>query len=650
MRDKKADDMLRAKVLPVWRFVTLLPAIADSVMLLFSIAIAFRLRFDDLPWNTVYARYIEHHLLSLPVVLAAYLGVFWAFRLYRCAWRHAGLELLWGVVYSNTIAIVCLMAIQRLIDGGTFPRSVLFMMWMSGIVSVGGIRVLLRTLCDYRQRRRSGQQIMGNDSTVKRVVILGGGANGVRVLRAAREDPVLRYNVVGFLDDDPHKWGVYVSNVKVLGPLNLLKLLLAERTVDEVIVAIADTGCPRVWESVMLCRRHKLPVKVVPEFRDLIAGKAALQLVDFSVEDLLRRPSACLGIEEIGGYLTGKRVLVTGAGGSIGSELCRQIASLGPDSLVLVGHGENSIHQIHQELLSLYDDMSGRIHHAIVSVSQEARIRQVIDHYRPQIVFHAAAHKHVPMMETNEQEAVQNNVLGTYYVSEACGWQGVERFVLVSTDKAADPCSIMGATKWLCEETVQAQSVRWPGTDYITVRFGNVLGSRGSIIPMFCEQIKRGGPVTVTHPEMTRFFMTIPEAVRLVLQAGSVGRTGGFYVLDMGEQVKVLDVAKDTILMHGLEPGVDVPIEYTGVRPGEKMHERLVSEAEQIERTPWEGLMAVTRPKYYTPDELLDVLASFEDIANHGSSGDVRRLLSKSVKGMCAPHEVEDEMSRREAA
>ena len=642
--------VVRPHIISRWHRAAIVLALADVGMLLFSIAVSFKLRFDGLPWMSIYEAHIQHHLSSLPVVIGLYLGIFWAFRLYRCAWRYASLEMLWGVVYANTIAVACLIVVQSLADENTFPRSVLVMLWMAGIALIGGSRVALRMLSASHQRRKSNQQSDRMDSSLKRVIILGGGVNGVRVLKTIQDDPVPGYHVIGFLDDDPQKWGMYLRNIKVLGPLTILKQLLTDHAVDEMIVATADTSNPRVREYVMLCRKHKLPVKAIPEFRDVVAGKAGLQLVDFSVEDLLRRPSASIDITNIGGYLSGRRVLVTGAGGSIGSELCRQIESLNPASLVLVGHGENSIHQIYQELQVEYPDMTDRIHYAIASVSQEARINQVIEYYRPQVVFHAAAHKHVPMMETNEQEAVQNNVLGTSYVSKICGQFDVERFVLISTDKAADPCSVMGATKWLCEEIMRAQAVLWPNTAYITVRFGNVLGSRGSVIPMFCDQIKRGGPVTVTHPDMTRFFMTIPEAVRLVLQAGAVGNTSELYLLDMGESIRILDIAKDTILMHGLEPGVDIPIQFTGVRPGEKLHEQLISEDERIEHIPWEGLLAVRRPVYYTPDELMATLGLFEHTVNHGSSLEVRELLNEVVGGMCEPQVAAYDLDSREVA
>jgi len=647
MRDNKAKrGHVYSPIASRWLSVAIPLAIADIGILAFSMVVSFRLRFDGLSWGAIYEGYIRHHLHSLPIGIALYLGCFWAFRLYRSAWRYAGLEMLWGVFYSNTLAITCLVIVQRIMDGGIFPRSVLAMLWLAGIISVGGIRVLLRMFSTSHQRR-SIQNGHKNNSSLKRVIILGGAANGVQVLRAVQEDPVLGYHVIGFLDDDPNKWGVYVSNVKILGPLSLLKRLLAERAVDEVIVAISDTGSSRIREHVMLCRKYRLPVKVIPELRDVVAGRAAAELTDFSVEDLLRRPPASVDIARIGRYLSGKRVLVTGAGGSIGSELCRQIASLNPSSLILVGHGENSIHQIHQELQTAYPNMTDRIHYAIASVSQPARVHQVIEGYRPQIVFHAAAHKHVPMMEINEQEAVQNNVLGTLYVSDECGRLGVEQFVLISTDKAADPCSIMGATKWLCEEIMRVHAVLWPGTSYIAVRFGNVLGSRGSVIPTFCDQIKRGGPITVTHPDMTRFFMTIPEAVRLVIHAGGTGETGQLYLLDMGEPVKVLDIAVDTILMHGLEPGVDIPIHFMGVRPGEKLHERLTSEAEKIERTPWEGLLVVRRPTYYNADELLSTVALFEHAVNHASGAEVRRLLNQAVRGVC---ELQTPIYDRQAA
>jgi FlaA1/EpsC-like NDP-sugar epimerase len=415
----------------------------------------------------------------------------------------------------------------------------------------------------------------------------------------------------------------------VLGPIDSLRQLLGDHAIDEVIVAFPDDCLSTLRDHVLECRRMQLPVRKVPYIRDMLLPGGGISLTDFSVEDLLRRRQIEGGKPDIAGYVRGKRVLVTGAGGSIGSELCRQIARQSPASLILLGRGENSIFAIHQELLADYPETAERSHCVIAHVSHRKRMAQVLEQYAPQVVFHAAAHKHVPMMETNCQEAVFGNVFGTSSVVEACGRSGVERMVTISTDKAVDPCCIMGATKWLAEETVLGGAETWKGTSFVTVRFGNVLGSRGSMVPLFREQIRRGGPVTVTHPDMTRYFMTIPEAVRLVLQAGAIGESGELYLLDMGDPVNVLDLAKDMICLSGLRPGVDIPIEFTGLRAGERLHERLVSADEQINKSRWPGLFNVKRGAHFTTAELHSALTKLQDAASNGDDHQVRLCLQE---------------------
>jgi FlaA1/EpsC-like NDP-sugar epimerase len=613
---------------------------ADAVALLSSIVISLMLRFDSSPWPQVYQQYLRPHLYSLPLVLTIYLTAFSKWRLYRCAWRFASLEMLWAVIFANTAGIVGLVAVQTAFDGDTFPRAVVIMLWTTGIVLTGGTRVVLRTLSIARQYGKRSVQVMRKDAHRRRVLIIGAGANGVRILRAVREDPALLYSVIGFLDDDPAKKGVYIDNVQVLGPVDTLNQLLDDNAVDEVIVALPQIGEHRLREYVMECRARKLPVKIVPRISDVLSGRSPMQLVDFDVEDLLRREPASTDVRQVGAYVTGKRVLVTGAGGSIGSELCRQIISLDPASLVLLGHGENSIHTILTELRYKYPHMVDRIHYAVASVAHKPRVEQVMRIYKPQVVFHAAAHKHVPMMETNEQEAVRNNVLGTHNVAEACGRFDVERIVLISTDKAADPCCVMGTTKRLCEDVLRCAAIQWPKTCYVTVRFGNVLGSRGSVVAIFREQIQRGASVTVTHPEMTRYFMTIPEAVRLVLQAGAVGTSGNLYLLEMGQPVRVLDLARDMIKLSGFEPDVDIKIEFTGMRPGEKLHERLTSDDEWIEKTHSDGLSLIRRPEILSSDSILDTLERLQHVANYGTPSETRGLLAELVPGCRAPEEI----------
>jgi len=514
--------------------------IADVTALTAALLSALWLRFDGMAIATIYQSYIAMHLRSLLLFAVGYPLLFSRFRLYRYAWRFSSLEVIWSILYASTIGLASLVLVQRMLDGSTLPRSVLLGFWLIGMAYVAGFRIIARMFSEYSANGSAKRRQNHNKSgSTKRVIIIGAGQLGARVLRTIREDAYIDFKVVGFLDDDPKKQGAFISNVRVLGPVKALHKYVEKRAVDEVIMAISAANGLHLQEYVLDCRKHGIAVKVVLHLRDQLDGRTHISMGDYSVEDLLSRPQRSADIASFAGYVTGKRVLVTGAGGSIGSELCRQIIRLQPAQLILFGHGENSIFQIQQELTRDYSELSGRIRPAIGCMANRKRINHLFKEYEPEVVFHAAAHKHVPLMEENVLEAAQNNIVGTHNIVDACCRFAVDRMVLISTDKAAEPRSIMGATKWVCEAVVQAADVRCETTDFITVRFGNVLGSRGSVVSVFKEQIANGGPVTVTHPEMTRYFMTIPEAVRLVLQAGAVGNSGDLYLLDMGNPMKI---------------------------------------------------------------------------------------------------------------
>lgn len=608
----------------------------DMVAVLGALVLSLQLRFDGIPFPQVYRDYIQDHLVSIPVMLAFYVATFAIFRLYRYAWRFASLEMLWGVIAASTVGLFGAIVVQHLLDEKVLPRSVLIIFWMVSILLVGGVRVVLRLASLSRRFGSRAVRILQEDLRPKRLVILGGGSNGARVLNALRDELRTRYSVIGFLDDNPNKQGIYIRDVCVLGPLNDLYKLLADNAVDEVFIALPGASGDEIREYVMACRKRQVPVKVIPEMIDVLNGNGAAHIEEISVEDLLRRPPVNTDMTKLGSAITGKRVLVTGAGGSIGSELCRQIIALAPATLVLLGHGENSIHRIYQELRSSHPEHADRLRVVIASVADDARVSQVFHEHRPQMVFHAAAHKHVPIMEMNVLEAVQNNVLGTSHVAEACGRYGVERMVVISSDKAVYPSSVMGATKWLCEKVVRAMVPVYRDTTYLTVRFGNVLGSRGSVVPLFHEQIKRGGPVTVTHPEMTRFFMSIPEAVQLVLQAGAGGRSGEQYVLDMGKPVRILDLAHDMIRLCGFEPDVDIPVTFSGPRPGEKLHEVLTTEDEAIEPAFCEGMSIVRCADCFTTSEMMDILRQIRQLASRGDAAEVYEFLSQMIPGFAS--------------
>jgi FlaA1/EpsC-like NDP-sugar epimerase len=603
--------------------------VADLAALAFALVAAIALRHDTFSPGAI-ADHLSPHTASTPVAALAYVATFVAFRLYRYAWRFASFDMLRSVLAANTVGVLVLVLIQYALDGETLRPSTLFIFWLMSIACSGGLRLLLRLLNIRRSPSSSATPTSGNGSR-KRVVIMGAGVLGASLLRALQEDPASPYEVIGLLDDAPEKQGVYVHGLRVLGPLAHLLDLLDSRAIDEVCIAIAQLAGPQVREYVLACRERQVPVKVLPSFQQILMGNIHRQLEDFRVEDLLRRPPISTNLDAIGRYLRGKRILVTGGGGSIGSELCRQISAMRPAQLVLMGHGENSLHRIHQELMVTYPEQRGIYRLAVGSIADAHRVEQIFQAHRPEVVFHAAAHKHVPIMEDNVAEAVRNNVLGTYQIADACGRHGVERMVVISTDKAVYPSSVMGASKWLCEEVVRGLAKTHTDTIYLTVRFGNVLDSRGSVLPAFREQIKRGGPVTVTHPEVTRYFMTIAEAVQLVLQAGAIGGSGDLFLLNMGQPVRILDLARDMIRLSGFEPDRDIIIEICGLRPGEKLHERLYSADEQVRPAPCEGLVQLVRPEYFDADGLRSALDRLRESAMRGCDAEVIAIMEEVI-------------------
>jgi FlaA1/EpsC-like NDP-sugar epimerase len=606
---------------------------ADLVALAVAMVLAAAVHYSTLSLGELVDS-IRQHAFSLVAAAAVYPACFHLFRLYRYAWRFASLETLWSVIGANTVGVVGLVIAELMLSPpAIFAPSMLFVFWLLSIVLVGAMRVALRVLNIRRfEAARNGH---GGDqgARTRRAVILGAGGHGARLYAALQEDPDHQYEVVAFLDDDPAKHDTFIRNVRVVGPLDHLYHMLANHAVDEVLVAITRVGGARIRDFVLACRAQGVGVKIVPGLNAMLNGRAQLRLEEFSVEDLLRRQPVNTDLAEVGSCITSRRVLVTGAGGSIGTELCRQVSALGPAALYLFGHGEHSIHRVHTELCANFPELADRYHMVIGSVGDERRVHQVVRDRAPHIVFHTAAHKHVPIMEQNVLEAIKNNVLGTYHVADACGAAGADRMVLISTDKAVSPSSVMGATKWLCEEIVRAMSSRYEGTTYLAVRFGNVLDSRGSVVPVFREQLRRGGPLTVTHPDVTRYFMTIREAVQLVLQAAA-GESGELYLLDMGEPVRILDLARDMIRLSGFEPDVDIPITFTGLRPGEKLDERLVWDEEEIVASERERLSLVRREQYTPPEQVFEMVRRFQEHVVKCDEAGARRYLEEVVPSL----------------
>lgn len=503
--------------------------------------------------------------------------VYYLFGLYRRLWAYVSTRELLLIFYSVSSASVLLLAAVLLMTTLQarqpgyigFPRATLVIDWLLSLLLVGGMRLSSRLIADSRLGTNGSPGGVG----IRRALVVGAGDAGALVVREIQKNQQLNLVPVCFLDDDAAKQNSQIHGVPVAGTLEDLPRIIKSRAIHEVIIAIPTAPGEVVRRVAEACRHEKISFRTMPGIYELIGGRVSVnRLRNVNIDDLLRRASAMTDDRRIGSLIAGKRVLVTGAGGSIGTELCRQISRWGPSSLILLGHGENSIFRVFLELNDSHPDQPK--YPVIADLRDRDRLTSVFDNLHPQVVFHTAAHKHVPLMEANVEEAITNNVLGTRNIVEAALNNGVEHLVMISSDKAIRPTSVMGATKRLAELIV-LEAAHTSGYAYAAVRFGNVLGSRGSVVPRFQRQIAAGGPVTVTHPEMERYFMTIPEAVHLVLQAGAMGKGGEVFVLRMGEQIKILDLAEDLIRLSGLEPGEDIEITYSGVRPGEKLSEEL---------------------------------------------------------------------------
>ena len=532
--------------------------------------IALVLRLEGLPPQYREAA-VVYTLLGVPLkaLLIALFG------LHRQAWSRVGVRdlLRLGVAVATGGGI--LFAFALLLSAYLpLPRSVPIISAALAFLFLGGMRLGVRL---YWESKR-GKGVRG-----RRVLVVGAGEAGSMVVREMLRHPEAGLYPVGFLDDDPNKRGQTIAGVRVWGALDDLPRMARALEAEEVLVAIPSAPGAVVRKVVDLARAAGIQYRILPGIYEILSGRVGIsQIREVRLEDLLRREPVRLRVEEIAGYLEGRVVLVTGAGGSIGSELVRQVARFSPELVILLGRGENSLFLLERELEASYPELQYKV--VVADVRNQDRMRRIFQLYRPHVVFHAAAHKHVPLMEAHPDEAIFNNVRGTQTVAELCLEFKVERLVNISTDKAVNPTSVMGASKRVAEQVVAWAALRaLPGQSFVSVRFGNVLGSRGSVVPIFLEQIKRGGPVTVTHPEMRRYFMTIPEAAQLVLQAGGMGGKGEVYVLDMGEPVRILDLAKDLIRLAGLEPYRDIDIVFTGMRPGEKLFEELLTAEEGVE-------------------------------------------------------------------
>jgi len=577
---------------------------------------AFALRLD---WRV--SAYLDDLLPLVLVVVLVKPVVFLAFGLYYRYWRYASVKdmvaVLLAVSAASAVVSVCVMVgmVFGLVPG--FPRSVLGIDWLLSLTCIGGARMSVRVIAESFARPGSD----GADASQRRVLIAGAGEAGSLVAREIERNPQVGMTVVGFLDDDPVKLGKRIHGIPVLGALPRVGPIIDRYGVEEVIIAMPRAAGTVVRTVADACVRAGVASRTIPGVFELVDGQVSVsRLRHVDIADLLRR-APIEGTRDTGRYLAECTVLVTGAGGSIGRELCRQIGQAGPRRLILLGHGENSIFDVATELAERFPLLE--IRRVLADIREPDRLGQVFAAWRPEVVFHAAAHKHVPLMEENPEEAITNNVEGTKHVLEAAVTYGTRRLVLISTDKAVSPSSVMGASKRVAEMLVQDAWTR-TGRAFCVVRFGNVLGSRGSVVPEFRRQIERGGPVNVTHPEMKRFFMTIPEAVHLVLQAGGLSRGGELYVLDMGEQVKIVDLVTDLIKLSGFTPG-QIPIRYSGIRPGEKLEEALWEDGADVAATSHPEILRVREPALGASHDLQRHVAAMVTAAG---TGDPRAVIA----------------------
>lgn len=570
----------------------------DALLVNLVIVLSYFLRFDRVDISLFMQEYMQIALLFTVIRLAT----FYYYRLYDRMWRYASIGELVSTMRAVSLGTVLNVFVAFLFLQSTvfLTRGIVAFDWMLNIFFVGGSRLVWRIVQDgYKKTKYT------KDS--KSILIVGAGDAGVLVAKELKNHYNGEINIIGFIDDNPSKLKLSIMGFPILGSRCNIPDIVRQYCIAEIIIAMPSAGSKAIREIVTLCQETAAKPKILPGMFDLIEGKVTVnEIREVEVEDLLGRDPVRVDLAEMSGYLAGQVVLVTGAGGSIGSELCRQIASFKPKALLLLDVCENNVYDIEMELQRLTDV-------PLVPLVKDVRDRDAINivfkTYKPKIVFHAAAHKHVPLMEANPEEAIKNNTMGTYNVAQAANLYGANRFVLISTDKAVNPTSVMGASKRIAEMVIQHLD-RTSRTSYAAVRFGNVLGSRGSVVPLFKKQVARGGPVTVTHQNMVRYFMTIPEAVQLVIQTGTMAKGGEIFVLDMGEPVKIMDLAKSVIKLSGFTPGEDIEIKVTGMRPGEKLYEEILTAEEGLNSTTHERIY-VAKAQVINTGEIESALKSF---------------------------------------
>ncbi|OFI05783.1 UDP-N-acetyl-alpha-D-glucosamine C6 dehydratase [Clostridium acetireducens DSM 10703] len=597
--------------------------IYDIIFVIFSLYLALLLSLNF----SISQEYMKFFQLSIIPVIIIVLIFNKLFNLYNSIWKYASVEELLSIIYSLSLSNIVFILYSYLITYRLFenryyrfPFTAHIIFWILSVVSLGGTRFILRIIENQEGYKYS-------KGKCKNLLIIGAGDAAALLIKEIKKSNNLNYNIIGLIDDDKSKKGKLISGVKVLGGRERIIEICNQKHIEEIILAIPSADVKIKRAIINTCKNTKCKLKTLPGIYEIIDGKVNIsKLRDVNIEDLLGREEVKLNNENINKYIKDKVILVTGGGGSIGSELCRQISKFNPKKLLILDIYENNVYDVQMELNHDYYYLKKEI--IIASIRDKEKMEEIFEKYTPDVVFHAAAHKHVPLMEENPSEAVKNNIIGTYYILKCCDKYSVKKFVQISTDKAVNPTNIMGATKRFCEIMVQAFD-KISNTEYVAVRFGNVLGSNGSVIPLFKKQISHGGPVTVTHPEINRFFMTIPEAAQLVIQAGAIAKGGEIFVLDMGEPVKIVDLARDLIKLSGFKPDEDIKIKYTGLRPGEKLYEEPLMDEVALTSTEHDKIF-VERPNKYDINFVESSIEEFKKVA-YMDKDNIFKLVQKKV-------------------
>lgn len=589
--------------------------IADVFWINLGLVCALLLRFD----GRVPTQYLD--IIWQYFLLYSLLGIvtFWSLKLYSSLWRYASIEELTSITLGVSIYCGAFYLLFYVVPD-SLPRSIFILQWFTLMAFIGGSRFMYRVILSFKRPFKG----KGNN-----VMIIGAGQAGSLVIKELNDHPEMNKRPVVVIDEDSQKVGTHIHSIPIVGNLDVLGEAVHKYGVDEIIIAMPSAPEKKISDIIKLCKETRCKLRRLPGIYKILDGKVGIkQIQDVEIEDLLGRQEIALDVNSISSYLSDQIVMVTGAGGSIGSELCRQIAKFSPRLLVMLDIYENNLYQLLLELSSEYPSVAQKV--LIGSVRDKRRMYEIFSCYKPSVVFHAAAHKHVPLMEESPSEAIKNNIFGTLNVASAAHEYKAHRFVLISTDKAVNPTSVMGATKRVAEKIIQHLNF-CSSTEFVAVRFGNVLGSSGSVIPVFKEQISSGGPVLVTHREVTRYFMTISEAVKLVVQAGAMAQGGEIFVLDMGEPVKIIDLARDLIRLSGFKPDEDISIKFTGLRPGEKLEEELYLKDERISKTCHEKIFVVCNIDSMDKQSFWNSIDSLHSVSLCSTDIDCTTILSKLV-------------------